>query len=275
MPIAVLFYHRVADEAATDWTIGNDVFIEQVSWLRRHFELISMEEVQRRLRAGDNARPAVHITFDDGYADNCRTAIPWLVKERIPCTYFVTLRNIIENRPFKHDLNLGLHLAPNSLDEVRAMAAAGIEIGAHTYDHPDLGQITDPVRLRREIVTTRQELGALIGRQIRYFAFPFGKHANLNCRAFEMAAQCGYEGVCSSYGGYNFPGDDPFHIQRIPTVNELLRMKNWLNVDPRKLATRRFEYRWPEEAAALPHETENAAPPHEIITKEEQHAFAT
>ncbi len=110
-PIVVLFYHRVADDAATEWTMPNHTFIEQVSWLRRHFELISMEEVQRRMRSGANTRPALHITFDDGYSDNCRRAIPWLVEERIPCTYFVTVRNVLENRPFDHDSKLGVSAA--------------------------------------------------------------------------------------------------------------------------------------------------------------------
>ncbi len=246
-PIAVIFYHRIADDAATEWTMPNRTFIEQVSWLRRHFELVSLEEVQRRVRSGVNDSPALHITFDDGYADNCHRAIPWLVQERIPCTYFVTARNVLEGRPFEHDLKLGADAPPNSLDEIRAMSAAGIEIGAHTYDHADLGTLSDPAALLREIVTARQELSSALGQDILYFAFPFGQHVNLSCQAFALAARSGYAGACSAYGGYNFPGDDAFHIQRIPAVCELLRMKNWLNADPRKLSTRRFEYHWSDD----------------------------
>ena len=112
------------------------------------------------------------------------------------------------------------------------MADAGIEIGAHTYSHPDLGKLTDPAVLQRDLVAAREELRAALGRPVRYFSFPFGMHANLSCRAFALAAQCGYEGVCSAYGGYNYPGDDPFHLQRIPAVCEMLRMKNWLTCRP-------------------------------------------
>ena len=243
MPIAVLYYHRVADSEATPCTMSNRDFLDQVDWLRRNFELVSLEEAQRRLRGGVNDRKAVHITFDDGYADNCQTAIPWLVKERIPCTYFVSVGNILDGRPFEHDLRCGVSPAPNSLDEIRAMAGAGIEIGAHTYSHADLGKITDAASLHREIVFARQELCRAIGAPVRYFSFPFGLYANLSCEAFALAAQSGYEGVCSAYGGYNYPGDDPFHIQRIPAVDEKLRLQNWLSADPRRLHTRRFEYR--------------------------------
>lgn len=252
MPIAVLYYHRVADDEATEYTIGNQGFLDQMRWLKRNFDLVSMEEAQRRMRCGVNDRPAVHITFDDGYADNCQAAIPWLVSERIPCTYFVTVRNMLERRPFDHDLKQGLRLAPNSRDEIRAMADAGIEIGAHTYSHADLGKTTDPAALHHELVVARADLGAAIGRQIRYFSFPFGLHANLSCQAFALAAQCGYEGVCSAYGGCNYPGDDPFHVHRMPAVRELLRLKNWLNADPRKIHTRRFEYHWTDEYCEFP-----------------------
>jgi peptidoglycan/xylan/chitin deacetylase (PgdA/CDA1 family) len=252
MPIAVLYYHRIADDAATECTLPNQTFIEQMRWLRRNFDLISMEEVQRRLQSGVNDRPAVHITFDDGYADNCQTAIPWLIKEQVPCTYFVTVQNILECRPFDHDLKCGANLPPNSLEEIRAMARAGIEIGAHTYSHADMGQVTDPAVLRRELVVARQELGVAIGRPVRYFSFPFGLRANLSCQAFALAAQCGYDCVCSAYGGYNYPGDDPFHVHRIPAVCEMLRLKNWLTADPRKIHTRRFEHRCHEDRIGLP-----------------------
>ncbi len=54
------------------------------------------------------------------------------------------------------------------------MAGAGIEIGVHTYSHPDLGKLADPVMLRKELVEARDDLCAAIGRPARYFAFPFG-----------------------------------------------------------------------------------------------------
>ena len=54
-------------------------------------------------------------------------------------------------------------------------------------------------------------------------------------------ASRGYAGVCSAYGGFNFPGDDPFHLQRIHADDDLIRLKNWVTVDPRKLQeTRQF-----------------------------------
>ena len=242
VPVLVLFYHRVADDRANSWTMSNRMFARQIRWLQKHFELVSLEEAQRRVRRGANRRPCVSITFDDGYADNCREALPLLVKEGIPCTYFVTVQNALDGQPFAHDLAQGNRFAPNTIEELRAMAAAGIEIGAHTYTHADLGQVADRRQLHREVVSAGEELQQAIGRPVRYFAFPFGYPENLNREAFEMAYQAGYEAVCSAYGGFNFPGDDAFHLQRVGANDDMIGLKNWATVDPRKLRIPRFAY---------------------------------
>ena len=248
VPVIVLFYHRVADDRANDWTLSNRMFARQMRWLKARLELVSLAEARRRVLCGENHRPCVSITFDDGYADNCREAIPLLIKERIPCTYFVTLQNVLQGRPFPHDLDLGHHhagenpLLPNTVEQLKTMADAGIEIGAHTYTHPDLARITDPDNLRYEVISAGEDLGELVGRPVRYFAFPFGQRGNLSREAFQMAHRGGYEAVCSSYGGYNFPGDDAFHLQRIGGDDQMIRLKNWTTVDPRKANTPRFVY---------------------------------
>lgn len=234
MPIGVLFYHRIADDGATPWTLSNRGFARHLDWLEEHFELISLEEVQRRIRTADSNRPAVSITFDDGYAENCQQAIPLLIRRGIPCTYFVTLRNVLGGEPFAHDVAAGCRFEPNNLDQLRAMTAAGIEIGCHTYTHADLGQITDPKQLYREVVTAGRQLGQLLSQRIRYFAFPIGQYANLSAQAFQMAKDAGYEAVCSAYDGYNIPGEDGFHLKRLH-VDEMIRLKNRTTIDPRRL----------------------------------------
>ncbi len=240
-PMIVLFYHRVADEHPNPWTISNANFAQQVDWISQRFDMVSLEEMQRRGR-GHSTRPAVSITFDDGYAENCESAIPLLIKNRIPCTYFATLRNIVAGDPFPHDAAIGRPQRPNTIEQLRAMAAAGVEIGCHTRTHLDLGTTIDVETIRDEVVASRDELAERIGRPVRYFAFPFGMHVNLNSQVFQLAQDAGYEAVCSAYGGYNFPGDDPFHLQRIHGDPQFVRLRNDLTVDPRKLCKlERFE----------------------------------
>lgn len=250
-PIYVLYYHRVASERSHGWTLSNDDFSEQIEWLRANFDLVSLEEAQRRIR-GVNRRPAVSITFDDGYADNCEHALPLLVKYRIPCQYFVTVNNVFFGDPFPHDLAAGRTPRPNTLEQLRTLAAAGIEIGAHTRTHADLGRLHDAKRIRDEVIEATRDLEAALDRPVRYFAFPFGQHANLNRRAFRLAREFGFEGVCSAYGGFNLPGDNPFHLQRMHADPDLLRLKNWLTGDPRLRFVKRYQY---DESSDPPHDS--------------------
>jgi peptidoglycan/xylan/chitin deacetylase (PgdA/CDA1 family) len=247
-PLMILFYHRVADHRMNGWTCPFDLFARQMSWLKARFEMVSLAEIQARIRSGTNFRPAVSITFDDGYAENCDRALPLLIEEQIPCTYFVAADHVFHGIPFPHDVAQGERFPPNTIEQLREMSAAGIEIGAHTRTHADLGKVTEPKRVYDEIVVAGRELQAALGRPVRYFAFPYGLHANLHPRAFRVALEAGYAGVCSAYGGYNLPGDDAFHLQRIHGDDDMLRLKNWVTVDPRKLRVPRYAYQDPIES---------------------------
>jgi len=239
VPVIVLFYHRVADEDPNGWTISNARFLAQIEWLQQRFEIVTLEEGQRRIAAEQNDRPTVCLSFDDGYADNCTTAIPWLLEHDVPFTYFVTSNHVQSGEPFAHDVECGRPLAPNTVEQLREMAQAGVEIGAHTRTHADLGKMTAEEELYDEIVGSKRDLESLIDCPIRYFAFPFGLPENLSTEAFRVAFQAGLWGVCSAYGGYNLPGDDSFHLQRIHGDPEWSRFRNWLTVDPRKFNRKR------------------------------------
>ncbi|MDX1961804.1 MAG: polysaccharide deacetylase family protein [Pirellulales bacterium] len=233
-PILVFFYHRIAHDRCVPWSHTNEEFARQIHWLRDNFELISLAEVQRRIRAGLNDRPAACITFDDGYAENCDHALPLLIEEQIPCTYFVCTHYILEQQPFPHDIARGFRLPPNTVEQIRHMAAGGIEIGAHTRTHADMGKIHDPRLIREEVCASGQELEQILGQRVRYFAFPYGLQKNMTSAAFQMAREHGYDGVTSAYGDYNYPGDDAFHIRRIH-ADDMLVLRNWATLDPRKL----------------------------------------
>lgn len=231
-PISVIVFHRIADDRANAWTTSTADFTRAIGWLRSNFELISLSEAQRRIGSEASHKVSVCVTFDDGYAENCDVALPLLVEQGIPCTYFVTTQPVLEQTPFPHDVRMGRVFKPNTIDELRSFAGQGIDIGAHTRTHPDVGQISDSETLFDEVVRARDDLQEALGKDVRYFAFPFGGRENLSAEAFELARQAGYAGACSAYGDYNFPGGDAFHLQRRCVDGSLLRVKNWVTMDP-------------------------------------------
>ena len=193
----------------------------------------------RRSSGADRLRPQ-HAA--DRLRSRSTTATPKTANSRcrcccgskLPFTYFVSTNHVFANRPFPHDVAAGRPLAPNSLSQLRELAAAGVEIGAHNRNHVHLGVALADV-IEDEIVGSKHDLEQALQREVRYYAFPYGQPSDLSTTAFQIAYHAGYRGVCSAYGGYNFPGDDPFHLRRIHADCELVRLKNWLTVDPRKL----------------------------------------
>ena len=243
-----IFYHRVADKHSNPWSMTFEEFRKQISWFQENFDMVSLGEIQNRVASGNNLKPAVSITFDDGYAENCEQALPFLIEQKIPCTYFVTTEHTSKQKPFPHDIDLGVELPVNSIESLRALSAAGIEIGAHTRNHIDLGSTSDPDTIFDEVVNATRELEELVGQKIDYFAFPYGQHENLNRDAFQLMKRYGFKGVCSAYGGWNEIGGDSFHIQRLHGDPSFSRMRNWLSFDPRLSRTSRFDYS-PENAS--------------------------
>ncbi len=241
VPVLSLFYHRVADTEPNEWSISCAEFERQIDWLEQHFQIVDLEESQRRINSGSNESPTISITFDDGYAENCDFALPMLIERRIPVTYFVSTHFVVNQEPFPHDALAGAPLPVNSIESLRALDLSGVEIGAHARSHVDLGQVTDPDILFDEVIKASRDLEKLIGKKVRYFAFPFGRTENLNARVFRMLKEEGFLGVCSTLGGINEIGGDAFHISRLHGDPNFSRMQNWLTFDPRLVAPR-YDY---------------------------------
>ncbi len=236
MPVAILFYHRVATTNTDNpWSISRDNFRLHLDWLQENFEMISLREAQSRIRQPENDSMAVSITFDDGYRGNADNAIAELVERKIPATYFVSTSFIQSGNPFPHDAALGKPLAPNTIDQLRDFLRLGIEIGAHTQTHSNVGAITDPAVLRTEIVGSIETLRDWLAVPIRYFAFPYGLPQNMSQSAVDLLVEQGIDGFCSAYGAFNWPGDQGTHLRRIHADAGIERLKNWLTLDRRKL----------------------------------------
>ena len=242
VPTHSIFYHRVADDQPNPWTMTRDQFKRQIDWFQKEFDLVSLAELQRRIDSGFNDRPTLAITFDDGYAENCEYALPLLIERKIPVCYFITIDNVIRQAPFPHDVELGQNLPVNTIESLRGLSNSGIEIGAHTRTHLDLGQVSDSALLADEVIQASREIEELIGKPVQYFAFPFGQRENLNHGVFSMLKEHGFLGVCSAYGGWNNIGGDSFHIHRIHGDPSFERIKNWFSFDPRVARVKPYKY---------------------------------
>lgn len=93
----VLFWHDVAKNASS--TIEGEsfptkLFCKQITYLKKHYEIISMEEYYDRYIHRTFTNREVVITFDDGYKNNLLVAAPILKAQNIPFSIFISANNV-------------------------------------------------------------------------------------------------------------------------------------------------------------------------------------
>ena len=92
--ILILAYHGVSRNGIAvppHTLIPVEVFEEQVEYISRKYEVISLKQAVESLSlAGKRLQNAAVITFDDGYRNNYTLALPILKKYHTPATVFVT-----------------------------------------------------------------------------------------------------------------------------------------------------------------------------------------
>lgn len=99
-------------------------------------------------------------------------------------------------------------------DQVRALAAAGMQIGAHTVSHPILARL-DADEARREIATSKLALESLLGQPVTLFAYPNGKPGNDYLpRDVELVRELGFDAAVSTAHGAARAGDGVFQLPR-------------------------------------------------------------
>jgi peptidoglycan/xylan/chitin deacetylase (PgdA/CDA1 family) len=84
--------------------------------------------------------------------------------------------------------------------ELRALAEAGMTIGAHTMSHPVLSQMQLQMA-RAEIVESRAALEAALQMNVWAFAYPFGDAASVTPEVLAVARDAGYELAFLNFGG--------------------------------------------------------------------------
>lgn len=93
--LLVLNYHRVGSPGFTEfdeavYSATGEEFEHQVSYLRRRFTVLTLEEVVEIARSSKPFRgPGILITFDDGYIDNYQVAFPILRSLQVQGTFFL------------------------------------------------------------------------------------------------------------------------------------------------------------------------------------------
>jgi peptidoglycan/xylan/chitin deacetylase (PgdA/CDA1 family) len=229
MRIPVLLYHSVSNDPPAvieEFTVTPSEFARQLDLVvESGFTVLKVSTFAEVLRghAPLPPRPLV-ITFDDGFADFCDTALPAL-QERGLCATLYVPTGLLRGRPERVRFpSLG-----DSLLEWRQLAEierSGIEIGAHSHTHPHLDTLSTAAA-REEITRSKELLEDELAHEVASFAYPNG-YSNPTVR--RLVADAGFRSACAVKNAFSSIDDDVFAIARltVTATTPPARFRAWL-----------------------------------------------
>jgi peptidoglycan/xylan/chitin deacetylase (PgdA/CDA1 family) len=235
--VIVLCYHALSSSWQAALSTTPERFERQIALLLgRGYRGATFTEASRCT----SRERVMAVTFDDAYRSVLELARPILDRHEIPATVFAPTDFIGSERPMRWDgidrWLAGPHereLTPMSWTELRALSAAGWEIGSHTCSHPHLTEIDDAA-LADELTRSKAVCEQMIG-PCTSLAYPYG---DVDERVVEATAKAGYEAAAAlprrlhpptalewpRIGVYRIDDDRRFRMKVSPLVRRLRRV---------------------------------------------------
>jgi peptidoglycan/xylan/chitin deacetylase (PgdA/CDA1 family) len=236
----IFMYHAFAapGEPASRFVMPPRALGRQLTALRwLGYRIISLEDylAARRAHQLPPARSVI-VTIDDGYTDTASQALPVFRQHAATATLFVVTGHAGGVNSWD---SAGVLRGRSVLDwdGVRAVAAAGLSIGAHPRTHPRLSQLP-PEQALAELAGARADLERELGQPVRTLAYPYGDR---DAATLALAAEAGFDGACSVRRGPNSLSTPLYELHRIEVfgTDSLLRFILGLWVGDENLPPRR------------------------------------
>jgi peptidoglycan/xylan/chitin deacetylase (PgdA/CDA1 family) len=219
----VLTYHHVGPRQAgarlKGLYVSPGLFSKQLSELKR--EGFQTQEFVSVLAQKTRPGRRVYLTFDDGFLDLHKHALPLLEEQGFRGIVFLVAGLIGGTNVWqqaKGDVTEPL------MDRmhVQDWLAAGNEIGSHTLSHPRLSRLS-PTEAREEIGASRKQLEDIFGKSVQHFCYPYG---DWNPAVRDLVAEVGYKTACTTEAGINTPETSPFEMKRFTARYASRNLKN-------------------------------------------------
>lgn len=210
-PLPILLYHSIDDDPP-DWiapfSVGARAFRDQLDRVVASGRTpVRAAQVLDALAGGPELpERSVLITFDDGFEDFVRTALPALSERALPPALFVTTGCL---RPARDSLLPPARML--SAAQVAQIAEAGVELGAHTHTHPQLDAVPRGAA-REELTVSKDILEQTLERPVDLLAYPHG-YSDPAVRT--LAAKIGYRGGFAVRNALSSEHDDMFRVARL------------------------------------------------------------
>ena len=212
----ILAYHAIADlgddPRLAEYGVPPALFEEQLDALiGSGWSFVDLDAALAAF-AGEEDLPrrALLLTFDDAYVDLLEVATSIMAARGLPGVVFAVAGQLGGTNEWDHKIRA----APLDLldaDGLRAVEAAGIEVGSHTVSHRPLTKVPE-AELEEEIAGAATLLEQAGLPRPRTFSYPYGEWSP---EIAAVARVAGYEASFTVEPGVVRDGADPHTLPRI------------------------------------------------------------
>ncbi len=236
--VTILLYHDPKPER----------FARHLAYLTQHYHVVSYPDMAAALAAGDTGLlppRALVITMDDGHRGNaalgrhcaafgvrpmlfvCSGIVAtarqfWWQSDAARKLGIARLKSLPDAQRRAELAAEGWHETQEhpersalSREELQSLRAV-MDIGAHTRFHPILPQ-ADADGARAEIAGCKADLEALLGEEVRHFAYPNGDYGP---REAALVREAGYATARTTQTGFNTAATDPYRLKILPSPDD-------------------------------------------------------
>ena len=173
MKIPILMYHSISS-CVSKLAVTEKNFEQQMNFLsNNNYKSISFDDLDFL----DKRSKYFIITFDDGYENVFKYALPILKKFNFTSTCFFVTNYIGKHNDWdKKNINFQKQKIM-SLEQILIWHKSGMSIGAHTANHKNLSEI-DFEQKKNEILNSINYFKSKLSLNIKYFSYPFGRYDN-------------------------------------------------------------------------------------------------
>jgi peptidoglycan/xylan/chitin deacetylase (PgdA/CDA1 family) len=214
----ILTYHQIA-EAPPKGAPYRSLYVSPAAFARQMrmlnllgYKGLSMSALLPYLR-GEKKGKVFGITFDDGYTNNLRNALPVLMGLGFSSTCYAVSRLVGQTNLW--DLEVGIaQTGLMSAEQMRQWLVGGQEIGAHTQTHARLDQLSAE-QSQVEIQGSKTDLESLLGVAVKHFCYPYGGHGAMQVSQVQVA---GFQTATTTERGRATPTSQMFELPRVPVL---------------------------------------------------------
>jgi len=207
--VNTFIFHRFDETRYPSTNISTEIFTQQLEYVKaKGVEIIPLVEVVNRLSSGkDLPEHAVSFCVDDAFRSLSDKGMSIFRKYGIPLTIFVNTAAV------------GTH-GYLSWEELRELAAEGVEIGNHTDTHAYLVELKPnetaaqwQQRIRMDILRAQELFEKNLGKKPTLFAYPYGEYSPA---VVEIVKDLGFKGAFAQQSGVIYSPHNLFNLPRFP-----------------------------------------------------------